>query len=146
MQGEDGSVGDDDKRISLKLDFDGFLAALSSRKRKTIRRERRSAQSFGGEIAVFTGDTLRPEHWDAFWEFYQDTGARKWGTPYLTRKFFDIAQETLVDDILLILAMREGRPVYLCWRYGEEEVRYWHELDGGFAGRLELEPEAVTSP
>ncbi|MDP2470339.1 MAG: DUF2203 domain-containing protein [Candidatus Palauibacterales bacterium] len=43
-------------------------------------------------------------------------------------------------------SMREGRPIFLCWRYGEEEIRYWHELEGGFAGRLELEPEAVASP
>ena len=91
--------------------FDGFLAALSSRKRKTIRRERRIAQGFGGEIVALTGDAIQPEHWDAFWEFYQDTGARKWGTPYLTRAFFDIAHETLADDILLVLALRDGRPV-----------------------------------
>ena len=92
-------------------DFDAFLAALSSRKRKTIRKERRAAQSFGGEIHQFTGDQITPEHWDAFWVFYQDTGARKWGTPYLTRAFFDIAQETLRDDMLLVLAYREGEPV-----------------------------------
>jgi predicted N-acyltransferase len=58
-----------------------------------------------------TGNDIRPEHWDSFWQFYQDTGARKWGTPYLTRAFFDIAQETLRDDILLVLAQDEGRPV-----------------------------------
>jgi predicted N-acyltransferase len=92
-------------------DFDAFLAALSSRKRKAIRKERRAAQSFGGEIRQFTGDQIKPEHWDAFWVFYQDTGARKWGTPYLTRKFFDIAQERLRDDILLVMAFREGRAV-----------------------------------
>ena len=91
--------------------FDAFLEALSSRKRKTIRRERRIAQSFGGEIVALTGDPLEPEHWDAFWEFYQDTGARKWGSPYLTRSFFDIAQDTMRDDILLVLALREGVPV-----------------------------------
>jgi len=90
-------------------DFDGFLATLSSRKRKNIRKERAQAQGFGGEIEVFSGDDLRPEHWDAFWEFYQDTGARKWGTPYLTRAFFDIAQETLRDDMALVLARRDGR-------------------------------------
>ena len=92
-------------------DFDDFLAALSSRKRKAIRKERREANDFGGEIRLLTGDAIRPEHWDAFWEFYQDTGARKWGTPYLTRAFFDIAQERLRDDILLALAFRDGRPV-----------------------------------
>ena len=92
-------------------DFDGFLAALSARKRKNIRKERRVAQGFGGQIVRLTGDDIRPEHWDAIWEFYQDTGARKWGTPYLTRAFFEIAHETLRDDILLILAMEGATPV-----------------------------------
>ncbi len=91
--------------------FDAFLEALSSRKRKNIRKERRTAQDFGGEIHALTGDALRPEHWDDFWRFYQDTGSRKWGTPYLTREFFDIAQETLRDDMLLVLAERGGRNV-----------------------------------
>ena len=58
-----------------------------------------------------TGDAIQPHHWDAVWQFYQDTGARKWGRPYLTRAFFDIAQETLRDDILLILAQRGSKPV-----------------------------------
>ena len=113
-------------------DFESFLAALSSRKRKTIRRERRSAQSFGGEITAFTGDTLCPEHWDAFWEFYQDTGARKWGSPYLTRTFFDIAQDTLADDILLILAMRDGRPIAGALNFiGRDTLygRYWGAVE-----------------
>ena len=92
-------------------DFDAFLAELSARKRKTIRKERRTAQDFGGEILTLTGDAIQPEHWDAIWRFYQDTGARKWGTPYLTRDFFDIAHEVLRDDILLIFAMRDGIPV-----------------------------------
>jgi predicted N-acyltransferase len=92
-------------------DWDGFLAALSSRKRKTLRKERLTAQAFGGEIVQLTGDQIEPQHWDAFWDFYQDTGARKWGQPYLTRKFFDIAQDRLRDDILLVFAMRDGAPV-----------------------------------
>ena len=92
-------------------DWDGFLAALSSRKRKTLRKERLTAQAFGGEIVQLTGDQIEPQHWDAFWDFYQDTGARKWGQPYLTRKFFDIAQDRLRDDILLVFAMRDGVPV-----------------------------------
>lgn len=92
-------------------DFDAFLADLSSRKRKTIRKERRTAQDFGGEIRQLTGDQIRPAHWDAFWRFYQDTGARKWGRPYLTRAFFDIAHEVLRDDILLVFAERDGQPV-----------------------------------
>lgn len=89
--------------------FDDFLAALSSRKRKNIRKEREQAQTFGGRIISLTGDQIQPEHWDAFWQFYQDTGARKWGTPYLTRAFFDHIQEYMRDDVLLVLCEREGR-------------------------------------
>ncbi len=90
-------------------DFDAFLGALSSRKRKNIRRERRVAQGFGGEILTLTGAEITPEHMAAFWEFYQDTGARKWGRPYLTRAFFDLAQARLADDMLLVMARRGGR-------------------------------------
>jgi len=113
-------------------DFDGFLAALSSRKRKNIRRERRAAQSFGGEIRAYSGDALGPAHWDAFWAFYQDTGARKWGTPYLTRAFFDIAQDRLADDMLLVLAHREGRPVAGALNFiGRHTLygRYWGAIE-----------------
>ncbi len=109
-------------------DFDAFLQQLSSRKRKTIRKERRTAQAFGGDIVQLTGEAIEPEHWDAFWEFYQDTGARKWGTPYLTRAFFDHAQETLRDDILLVFAMRDGEPVAGALNIiGRETLygRYW---------------------
>ncbi|GAB4271820.1 MAG: GNAT family N-acetyltransferase [Pararhodobacter sp.] len=109
-------------------DFDGFLAALSSRKRKTIRRERRQAQGFGGEIVALSGDALQPAHWDAFWTFYQDTGSRKWGRPYLTRAFFDRIHETMRDDILLVLAVRDGRPVAGALNFiGADTLfgRYW---------------------
>ena len=108
--------------------FDDFLSALSSRKRKNIRKERAEAQNFGGEIVLLTGDEIEPHHWDAFWEFYQDTGARKWGQPYLTRRFFDIAHETLRDDMLLALAMRAGQPVAGALNsIGRETLygRYW---------------------
>ena len=84
--------------------FDDFLGVLASRKRKNIRKERATAQAFGGRILQFTGDQIAPHHWDVFWQFYQDTGARKWGTPYLTRAFFDEIQETMRDDLLLVLA------------------------------------------
>ena len=113
-------------------DFEAFLAALSSRKRKTIRRERRTAQAFGGEIVALTGGELRPEHWDAFWAFYQDTGARKWGSPYLTRAFFDIVHRTMADNILLVLAMREGRAVAGALNFiGRETLygRYWGAVE-----------------
>jgi uncharacterized protein len=90
--------------------FDDFLAALSSRKRKTIRKERSAAQA-GVEIVHLTGADLREHHWDAFWAFYQDTGARKWGRPYLTRSFFSLLGERLSDRLLLILACRGGAPI-----------------------------------
>jgi predicted N-acyltransferase len=83
--------------------FDEFLGALSSRKRKDIRKERAAAQD-GVEIIHLTGDEIREEHWDAFWEFYQDTGARKWGRPYLTREAFTLLGERMGGQILLILA------------------------------------------
>lgn len=89
-------------------DFESFLSQLSARKRKAIRKERKQAQGFGGDIVQLTGDAILPEHWDAFWQFYQNTGARKWGTPYLTRAFFECVQENLRDDVLLVLAMRDG--------------------------------------
>ena len=88
--------------------FDDFLAHLSSRKRKNIRKERLHANKFGGEIEILTGDNIQPHHWNAFWTFYQDTGNRKWGTPYLTRQFFDEAHNNLREDILLIMAKIEG--------------------------------------
>jgi len=109
-------------------DFDGFLASLSSRKRKNIRKERAKANDFGGTIHTFTGDDLKPEHWDAFWVFYQDTGARKWGSPYLTRAFFDLAQAELRDDIALVLAEHDGQWVAGALNFiGRDALygRYW---------------------
>jgi len=108
--------------------FDDFLASLASRKRKAIRRERAQAQGFGGTIRALTGAELRPGHWDAFWTFYQDTGSRKWGRPYLTRAFFDLVQERMADDALLVLAERDGRPVAGALNFiGRETLfgRYW---------------------
>ena len=114
------------------VDFDGFLATLSSRKRKNIRKERATAQGFGGEIRMLTGDEIEPAHWDAFWQFYQDTGSRKWGSPYLTRAFFDIAHDTMRDDILLVLAERGGRPIAGALNFiGRETLygRYWGAIE-----------------
>ena len=108
--------------------FDDFLNDLSSRKRKAIRKEREQAQRFGGEIKGFTGDEIQAEHWDYFWRFYQDTGSRKWGSPYLTRAFFDIAHNTLRDDILLVLALSDDRPVAGALNFiGRDTLfgRYW---------------------
>ena len=92
-------------------DFDGFLADLASRKRKAIRKERATAQGFGGTIRQLSGPEIGAEHWDAMWAFYQDTGSRKWGRPYLTRAFFDLAADRLSGDVLMVVAERGGRPV-----------------------------------
>ncbi len=92
-------------------DFEGFLAALASRKRKAIRRERRDALANGITIAHVTGDALTPAHWDAFYDFYSDTGARKWGRPYLNRTFFGLIGERMPERVLLVLAKREGRTI-----------------------------------
>ncbi|MBU3031543.1 GNAT family N-acetyltransferase [Paracoccus marinaquae] len=108
--------------------FDDFLAALSSRKRKAIRKERARAQGFGGTIRHLRGDDLRPRHWDAFWAFYQDTGGRKWGRPYLTRAFFDRIHQTMRDDILLVLALRDDQPIAGALNFiGPDALygRYW---------------------
>ena len=89
-------------------DFEAFLAALSSGRRKTIRRERRDAQA-AVEILPLTGADLTEEHWDAFYGFYMDTGSRKWGRPYLNRLFFSLLGERMADRVLLVMARREGR-------------------------------------
>jgi predicted N-acyltransferase len=108
--------------------FDDFLGALSSRKRKDLRKERARAQE-GVEIRSLTGDAIGEEHWDAFWNFYQDTGARKWGRPYLTREAFSLLGETMADRILMVLAFDEdGEPIAGALNFiGEEALygRYW---------------------
>ena len=90
--------------------FEDFLGALSSRKRKTLRRERREAQE-GLEIVRLTGAELTSAHWDAFFEFYTDTGGRKWGSPYLNREFFTLLHERMADKCLLILAYDGKQPI-----------------------------------
>jgi hypothetical protein len=108
--------------------YDDFLAQLSSRKRKALRKERSQAQAFGGTIRALTGDQIEPRHWDAFWAFYQDTGSRKWGTPYLTRRAFDAFHATMRHDVLLVLAERNGRPVAGALNFiGRDTLygRYW---------------------
>jgi predicted N-acyltransferase len=89
--------------------FDEFLGALASRKRKTIRRERADAVAAGIEILWLTGSELTEEVWDAFFEFYMETGSRKWGRPYLTRAFYSMVGESMGDRILLVMARRKGR-------------------------------------
>jgi predicted N-acyltransferase len=117
--------------------FDDFLAALSSRKRKAIRKERAAARE-GLEFRMLRGSEIGASDWDAMWAFYQDTGARKWGRPYLARAFFDLAGERMGDSVLLILACRDGQPIAgalnfvgpdtLYGRYWgcTEEVRFLH--------------------
>jgi uncharacterized protein len=107
--------------------FEDFLGALSSRKRKAIRKERLAARQ-GVEIRALTGAEIRPEHWDAFWLFYQDTGARKWGHPYLTREAFDLFGQRMGEQILLVLAFEEGRAIAGALNFiGREAIygRYW---------------------
>jgi predicted N-acyltransferase len=89
--------------------FDDFLGALSSRKRKTIRRERRDAVDPGITIERLTGTDITEAHWDAFFAFYMDTGSRKWGRPYLNRRFFSLLGQRLAKRILLVMARRSGR-------------------------------------
>jgi hypothetical protein len=89
--------------------FDDFLATLASRKRKTIRREREDALANGITVHQLTGADLTESVWDAFFEFYMETGSRKWGRPYLTRSFYSLVGEKMADRILLVMAKRNGR-------------------------------------
>ena len=91
--------------------FEDFLAPLSARKRKTIRRERRQALANGIAIETLTGDDIKPHHWDAFYAFYIDTASRKWGHPYLTREFFARLGESLADRVVLVMATRDGKAI-----------------------------------
>jgi predicted N-acyltransferase len=107
--------------------FDDFLATLSSRKRKTLRKERAAAQE-GLEIRILRGSEIGRSEWDAMWAFYQDTGSRKWGRPYLTREFFDLAGDRMGDAVLLFLACRGSRPIAGALNFvGTDTLygRYW---------------------
>jgi predicted N-acyltransferase len=89
--------------------FDDFLATLNSRHRKAIKRERRDAVASGITIHALTGSDITEEAWDAFFDFYMETGSRKWGRPYLTRTFFSLIGERMPEDVLLVMARRNGR-------------------------------------
>ncbi|WP_294278359.1 GNAT family N-acetyltransferase [uncultured Sphingomonas sp.] len=134
--------------------FDDFLDALASRKRKAIRKERAAAVE-GLTIRHLSGAEIEPHHWDAFWTFYQDTGSRKWGRPYLTRAAFDRIGERLGERVLLILAERDGVPIAGAlnligadtlygryWGATEEvpflhfELCYYQAIDAAIARRL----------
>ncbi|MDE0204129.1 MAG: GNAT family N-acetyltransferase, partial [Rhodospirillaceae bacterium] len=91
--------------------FDDFLASLASRKRKQIRRERQAVAEAGLTITALTGNEIEERHWDAFFAFYQATGSRKWGVPYLTREFFSLLGERMADAVVLVMVEREGRPI-----------------------------------
>lgn len=91
--------------------FEEFLETLSSRKRKTIRRERRDALAEGLTVQWLSGSDLKEHHWDAFYDFYEDTGSRKWGRPYLNREFFSRLNETMADRIVLMLAYDGATPI-----------------------------------
>src|SRR5437868_1721677 len=107
--------------------FDDFLAALSSRKRKMVRKERQAAR-LGLTFRALRGANIGPAEWDAMWAFYQDTGSRKWGHPYLTREFFELAGERMGDSVLLFLACRGDRPIAGALNFvGPDALygRYW---------------------
>lgn len=111
--------------------FEDFLAVLASRKRKAIRRERRKAAEHGLDIIRLSGNEIEEAHLDAFWDFYQDTGARKWGTPYLTRQAFSLLVETMAERLVLILALDGTRPLAGALNMlGEDAIygRYWGTL------------------
>ena len=92
-------------------DWQGFLDALASRKRKALRKERAAIAEAGIEIDFVTGTDITEAHLDLFWRFYQDTGARKWGTPYLTRTFFSLVAERMADRMLFVMARRGERTI-----------------------------------
>ncbi len=111
--------------------FDDFLGALSSRKRKVIRKERTAACA-GIDVRTLRGAEIGPAEWDSMWSFYQDTGARKWGHPYLTRAFFNRIAEAMGDRLLLFLADRDGLPIAGALNFiGDDTLygRYWGCLD-----------------
>ena len=112
--------------------FDDFLSALSARRRKMIKRERREAFSGGIEILRLTGSDLTERAWDAFFAFYMDTGSRKWGTPYLSRAFFSIVGEKMRARIVLIMARRAGRFIAGALNFlGRRTIygRYWGAIE-----------------
>jgi uncharacterized protein len=115
--------------------FEDFLAALSSRKRKTIRRERQDALAAGITVHWLSGSDLTEGVWDAFFEFYMETGSRKWGRPYLTRAFYSLVGETMADRIVLVMAKRAGRFIA-----GAINFRGSHTLFGRHWGAIEHHP------
>ena len=104
--------------------FDDFLDALASRKRKAIRKERRAVELAGISIEVRHGNEMTPRLWDAFYEFYGDTYDRKWGSPYLTRRFFDLISESMPEQVVLVFALRDGEPVAAALNFKGADALY----------------------
>tara|TARA_R110002073_G_scaffold195042_5_gene354150 strand:+ start:91 stop:1251 length:1161 start_codon:yes stop_codon:yes gene_type:complete len=107
--------------------YEDFLGDLNSRKRKALKKERLAANA-DVEIVALTGADLRPEHWDVFFDCYQDTGARKWGSPYLNRNFFDLIHQRMADQVLLVMAKQDGRYIAAALNFiGSHALygRYW---------------------
>jgi predicted N-acyltransferase len=105
-------------------DFGEFLAALVSRKRKQIRKERRQVAESGVSLVALSGDDIQPIHWDAFYRFYRNTTDKRWGQAYLTREFFDLLGQRLGDRVVLILALEEGLPVAGALNLRDDEALY----------------------
>ena len=140
LMGEDGLLLRQDQQYHWVnagyATFEDFLGALSSSRRKTIRRERRDAQA-ELEIVALSGAELTEAHWDAFFAFYMDTGARKWGRPYLNRRFFSLIGERMAERILLVMARRRGTQR---WIAGALNLMGRHTLYGRNWGALEQVP------
>jgi predicted N-acyltransferase len=115
--------------------FDDFLGSLNSRHRKAIKRERRDAVGSGITIHALTGSDITEDAWDAFFDFYMETGSRKWGRPYLTRAFFSLIGESMPEDVLLVMAKRNGR-----WIAGAINFIGSHTLFGRNWGAIEHHP------
>lgn len=129
---ENGFLAREDQQFHWRNEgygtYDDFLANLASRKRKQLKRERREALADGISIRHLTGAELTEAHWDAFFAFYMDTGSRKWGRPYLNRRFFSLISEAMPEKILLIFAERHGQPIAGALNFiGDDAIygRYW---------------------
>ncbi|MFP4536895.1 MAG: GNAT family N-acetyltransferase [Dichotomicrobium sp.] len=112
--------------------FEDFLAALASRKRKAVRRERREAVAAGIDIEWLVGDEISESHWDRFYEFYLDTGSRKWGQPYLNREFFSRVHAAMPERVALCVARRDGRYIAGALNFiGGDALygRYWGAVE-----------------
>lgn len=112
--------------------FEDFLMALSSRKRKNIRKERKQSVINGVEIEILSGSDITEEHWDHYFAFYLETGQRKWGQPYLNRRFFSLLSEKMSEKIILILCKRENKYIAGALNMLSDDTlygRYWGAIE-----------------